>query len=693
MAAIDSDVLSAGDTVAPLQAAERSGLARLDSSVFGEEVAPALDAQQRAQADTLLQQPLPISASELEDWVAAAARKGVCGLVLAQEAQHVMVLGPGGSTVPTAQRFRDAAGAAANPSLCLLQLPATRVRVLTELVQTSFDDEVANLPEVRVAVIHRDRGIRALWQRHLALAGAEVLFDEVEDAALATLGESAPDLLVIHEDALCDLTRTGGWADVRLQFSSLLVVSAIYAREIHPADLVAEAADLLATQVNLRARIAEADVIVDRVESLGPARWLRELQGYDGLVELRMHAPQGTARVLMESGELHVASYWRDGEELQGAAALSALQDTRFGSLIVGPAQQVADADRNDRVHAVPSPVAPQSSTIARPSSSCSRAEPRASTSRPDTAHASALSNQLVGHGGATLRSRAIAVAALALLATVGAALRWTAPTSRERLAVAASGAAEHAARPASGAPGAEAVVIPPAADTPTGPGVTQATAEGALCVAPPAPEAAAPGATQAPPAQALSVVQPVAVLGVTGTADPGPDAAPPPIAAAPQPTPASTAPATSSANIGVGNEASTGAPALPARLRRWLKPTPVQQRVIDAFWARADKNFVRAERLLSEAHALDPKDAEVAYQLALTYARQGRLEQTLSWARQARELGPLDPAPVALEGDIHALRGQRLDAERVWKQCLQVRPGDPGCVRRLEQLKSRSGS
>ena len=91
--------------------------------------------------------------------------------------------------------------------------------------------------------------------------------------------------------------------------------------------------------------------------------------------------------------------------------------------------------------------------------------------------------------------------------------------------------------------------------------------------------------------------------------------------------------------------------------------------------------------------NADDPKDAEVAYQLALTYARQGRLEQTLSWARQARELGPLDPAPVALEGDIHALRGQHLDAERVWKQCLQVRPGDPGCVRRLEQLKSRSGS
>jgi tetratricopeptide (TPR) repeat protein len=164
-------------------------------------------------------------------------------------------------------------------------------------------------------------------------------------------------------------------------------------------------------------------------------------------------------------------------------------------------------------------------------------------------------------------------------------------------------------------------------------------------------------------------------------------------LAVAPQQAAASTAPATSSANTGVGNEASTGAPALPARLRRWLKPTPVQQRVIDAFWARADKNFVRAERLLSEAHALDPKDAEVAYQLALTYARQGRLEQTLSWARQARELSPLDPAPIALEGDIHALHGQGLDAERVWKQCLQVRPGDPGCVRRLEQLKSRSGS
>jgi len=275
------------------------------------------------------------------------------------------------------------------------------------------------------------------------------------------------------------------------------------------------------------------------------------------------------------------------------------------------------------------------------------------------------------------------------------AALRWTAPTSRERLAVAASGAAEHAARPASGAPGAEAVVIRPAADTPIGPSVTQATADGALGVAAPAAEVAALGGTQAPPAEALSVVQPVAALGVTGTADPmpgvaGPDAAPP--AAVPQQAPASTAPAASSANVGVGNEASTGAPALPVRLRRWLQPTPVQQRVIDAFWARADKNFVRAERLLSEAHALDPKDAEVAYQLALTYARQGRLEQTLSWAQQARELSPLDPAPVALEGDIHALRGQRLDAERAWKQCLQVRPGDPGCIRRLEQLKSVSG-
>src|SRR5690606_19188165 len=106
---------------------------------------------------------------------------------------------------------------------------------------------------------------------------------------------------------------------------------------------------------NLQTRMAEADdVLVDRLESLGPARWLRELRGYDGLIELRMHAPHGTARVCMDSGELHEASYWRDGEELRGADALSALQEARFGSVIVGPPQQVAEADRSG-LAAVPS--------------------------------------------------------------------------------------------------------------------------------------------------------------------------------------------------------------------------------------------------------------------------------------------------------------------------------------------------
>jgi hypothetical protein len=699
VAAVSHDVLGGGDALAPPERTEQSGIARLDSSACGEEVALVLDTQLRAQADTLVQQPLSIPASELENWVALAQIKGECGLVLAQEDQHVMVLGPGGATVPTPQCFRDALVAAANPSLCFLPLPATRVRVLTELNQTSFEDEVANLPEVRVAVIHRDRGVRSRWQRHMAFAGAEVLFDEVEDAALPTLGESAPDLLVIHEDALCDLARAGGWRDVRLQFSSLLVVSSTCASEIHPHDLVAEAADLLATHASLRTRIAEADVLVERVESLGPARWLRELQGYDGLVELRMHAPQGCARVRMDNGELHEASYWCDGEELRGTAALRALQDARFGSLIVGPPQQVADADPNERSHGVPSSVPPRRSTVAPPSTSsaCESssatssdvsfaevaeetasasaialetavvASPEAgseSTASSDTTRASELPSQLTGRAGATWRTRAITAGTLAVLATAGGALRLTAPTvptSRPRPAVvtAPSGAAKHPARRASGEPSAGRVVVAPAADTPIGPGVTEAAAAAALGVAAPAAELAA----DAPPA------------------------------AAPQQAPAPSAAATSSAIVGVGNEVSTGAGALPVRLRRWLQPTPAQQRVIDAFWARANKNFVRAERLLSEAHALDPNDSEAAYQLALTYARQGRLEQTLSWARKARELSPLDPAPVALEGDVHALRGQRLDAERVWKQCLQIRPGDPGCVRRLEHPKSRPGS
>ncbi|HTU64286.1 MAG TPA: hypothetical protein VMF89_37730, partial [Polyangiales bacterium] len=449
MVAVGFGELGDDDAASP-ERTERSGMARLDSRASGGEVALALDAQLPAQADTLLQRPLPIPLSELEAWVAQAKSHGTCGLVLAQEGPHVMVLGPGGATVPTPRCFRDAFVAEADPSLRFLELPATRVRVLTAPAETSFEDDVADLPELRVAVVHPDRGTRSRWQRYMAFAGAEVLFDEVEDAALPTLGESAPDLLVIHEDALCDLARAGAWRDVRLQFSSLLVVSSACAREVHPHDLVVEAAGLLATHTSLRARIAETDVLVERVESLGPARWLREMQGYDGPVELRMHVPQGTARVCMEDGVLHEVSYWRDGEKLQGTAALRALQEARFGSLIVGTPQQVAKADPNERAHRAPSSMPPRRSAVPPPSTAPARESSKdpgsdvssaverrtasASTStletvmdalpdaqlesespsRSDTALASELPSQPVGRAGAAWPSRPVTAGTLA---------------------------------------------------------------------------------------------------------------------------------------------------------------------------------------------------------------------------------------------------------------------------------------
>lgn len=718
-------VLCDDDAVAPLQAADRSGIvARLEVSVSGDELARTLDAQRRTQAEPSLERRLPITSSDLDDWVALAEKKGVCGLVLAREASQVMVLGPGGATLPTPQRFRAALVAKADQAPCFLQLPATRVRVLSERPRTPLEGEAADLPEVRVAVLHPDRDARTRWQRHMASAGAEVLFDEVADAALPRLGESAPDLLVVHERALLDLTRAGCWSDVGLHGSALLVVASTYASELDPHELVAEAARMLATHASLQMHIADAGLLVERVESLGAPRWLREVQSYEGLVELRVHAPEGSARVRIDNGEVLEARYWprlNHSEPLLGSAALAALLEARAGRLIAGPPQRVADADR-DGLPEEPPLVAPHPSDLAHSSplsecgalqhlvdgvslvhadegtlsvlaatpasgmqSSADSRPPMLSSLRPSTHAAAAFLRRFAG-GGATARSRTTAMGALALAAVAAAALWFTAPAARFESAITSTPAhaAERSALSASETTSSPQRAVSPAALAPflpvAGPAAditlsaARPAADVALSAAPPVTNLA-PDITEAAAESAPSLAEPAEVHQV--------QALPPswPPAATETAGPADASP--------VGNAASNDVAELPSRLRRWLKPTAAQQRVIDAFWARAHKDFGRAERLLAEAHTLDPTEPEVAYQRALTYARQGRLEQTLSWAREAKQLSPLDPGPHTLEGDIQLLRGQRLEAEQSWKQCLRVRPGFPACVRRLEQLES----
>ena len=63
--------------------------------------------------------------------------------------------------------------------------------------------------------------------------------------------------------------------------------------------------------------------------------------------------------------------------------------------------------------------------------------------------------------------------------------------------------------------------------------------------------------------------------------------------------------------------------------------------------------------RLLAKARQLSPKSAEAAYQSAITYARQGKRSKALHWSEQALQLAPFDPAPLALLGDLHLLRGE----------------------------------
>ncbi len=87
-------------------------------------------------------------------------------------------------------------------------------------------------------------------------------------------------------------------------------------------------------------------------------------------------------------------------------------------------------------------------------------------------------------------------------------------------------------------------------------------------------------------------------------------------------------------------------------------------------------RDFESALRHLEAGHALDPKDTDVLFNLAMAHQELGHFERALSYGRNVLDLEPENPAALNFVGYILAERGVELeDSEEMIRRALAVEP------------------
>jgi tetratricopeptide (TPR) repeat protein/DNA-binding response OmpR family regulator len=131
---------------------------------------------------------------------------------------------------------------------------------------------------------------------------------------------------------------------------------------------------------------------------------------------------------------------------------------------------------------------------------------------------------------------------------------------------------------------------------------------------------------------------------------------------------------------------ASTGAaPNDPASLRAAVRYSmDVAERALE------QRDSARAERFFRRSALLDSRNPEAALGLARALVLIGDLPAARAWADRARLLAPRDAELRVRAGDVLAQAGDKVSAEREWRQALAADPNHVEAQKRLRRLEQR---
>ena len=223
--------------------------------------------------------------------------------------------------------------------------PPGRVIVLTE--EPRAEETAPGIEGARILIIDDDDERGKKLAAHLEEAGAKVRATGVVSQAIHTARAVDPTLVVVTGPALAESACAPLWEEPRLAAASLLVLDGGILERVGSARLLSTISALTGTELSLRRRLRHREAVVDRLETLGPARWLKVLGQCEHDVSFRVFGEAGRCRVDFTGGKLRGASFHpADGRTpIDGRAAVEALLGLPFGRVLAGPPAALAALD------------------------------------------------------------------------------------------------------------------------------------------------------------------------------------------------------------------------------------------------------------------------------------------------------------------------------------------------------------
>lgn len=324
------------ERAAPRPRARYGLIAKLDRSL----APPALAAQiTNFLSDFSARAPvwrIKARAGDLPRLAARFAQAGRAG-ILATEGGAIAIEAGFGVTPPSL----DLAPGSTDGTLTVLfhERPFGRVRT------RSLPGRDGPLEGARVLVVDDALERRNRAQQRLEAAGATVQAIELTTRAIHESRALDPSVVVVAASAMRSSALAPLWREPRLAPASLLVLDA---SELESDALPATVAALVEPELSLGRRLRAKEAVAARLETFGPARWLKLLGPCTHDVTLRVFAAAGRGRVDLAGGRIQGASF-RPRKEgaavVEGRPAVDALMALQFGRVLAGPPDALAALD------------------------------------------------------------------------------------------------------------------------------------------------------------------------------------------------------------------------------------------------------------------------------------------------------------------------------------------------------------
>ncbi|UJR78369.1 tetratricopeptide repeat protein [Sandaracinus amylolyticus] len=390
-------------------------VASLDSTIAMSQLAPRIEGLLAKLGSSHGLWSLSLAPRELEGFAARAREDRRAGVLLCGSPPAAIAMTAEGSCAPSLASFVERTSTSESLTLRFYERAPGRLAVLGADAKPDDTKRRAStrLDGLAVVVIEGGGGSWSAVAEALRDIGANARVVTARKDALEEARTADPAAIVVPTAALATPAGRTILEDPRLSSAALVVVAPERLARSGTGLVVATVIDACAHELAIRER-SLGEPLIDRVETLGPARWLKTLARSEAAVRMRVRGPSGEGELVLASGRIKDASFTprdRAASPLQGAAAVRAVVATSYGTLLANR----ADTPPHERA---PLRAASPMPAAKRPMPQAAIPAPRAGVVAPrPAAVASPPARAAIANGAAPAPQRAAAAARIDAIA------------------------------------------------------------------------------------------------------------------------------------------------------------------------------------------------------------------------------------------------------------------------------------